>query len=154
MVTSYALYKLLHLAAVILFLGNATLGLFWVAHAERTRDPALVAHAMRGIIRADRWFTVPGVVLIVAAGIAAASSGGLKLLAVGWIAGSIGMFSLSGLVFAFALAPLQGRIVATASNTPDFAALAGMLRRWHAIGWLAVLPLWLAVAMMVLKWPG
>ncbi|HMM65937.1 MAG TPA: DUF2269 family protein [Dokdonella sp.] len=154
MITSYALYKLLHLVAVVLFLGNATLGLFWVAHAERTRDPAFVGHAMQGIIRADRWFTTPGVILITAAGIAAAMAGGYRILAVGWIAGSIGMFILSGLVFGFALAPLQKRIVVEAGNAADTEALAGSLRRWHAIGWVAVTPLWLAVAMMVLKWPG
>lgn len=154
MVTSYALYKLVHLVAIILFLGNATLGLFWVAHAERTRDPAFIGHAMQGIIRADRWFTTPGVILITAAGIAAAMAGGYRILAVGWIAGSIAMFILSGLVFGFALAPLQRRIVDAARTATHIDGLAAPLRRWHAIGWLAVTPLWLAVAMMVLKWPG
>ena len=72
MLTSYSIYKFLHLVAVVLFLGNATLGLFWVAHAERTHDARLIAHAMDGIIRADRWFTWPGVILILAAGVGAA----------------------------------------------------------------------------------
>ena len=154
MIATYALFKLLHIVAVVVFLGNASLGLFWVAHAESTGDKRIIAHAMRGIIRADRWFTMPGIVLIIGAGVAAASSGGLKLLSVGWILGATIMFGLSGLVFGLALAPLQRRIVSATDSTVDFQATQGMLRRWHVLGWLALLPLWLAVAMMVLKWPA
>jgi uncharacterized membrane protein len=153
MISSYALYKLVHVIAVVLFLGNTTLGLFWVAHAEKTRDPRIIGHAMQGIIRADRWFTAPGVVLIIAGGVAAAIAGGLKLLSIGWIVGSILMFSLSGVVFGFALAPLQRQIVSIAKSNSDPQALQRLLRRWHVYGWLALLPLWLAVAMMTLKWP-
>jgi hypothetical protein len=64
------------------------------------------------------------------------------------------MFSLSGLVFGVFLAPLQRRIHADAAHAVDSRALEPLLRRWHRLGWLSVLPLWLAVAMMVLKWPG
>ena len=60
----YLALKLLHVAAVIVFLGNITTGLFWHAHAARTRDPKLLAHTMDGIIRSDRLFTLPGVLLI------------------------------------------------------------------------------------------
>ncbi|HVF36248.1 MAG TPA: DUF2269 family protein, partial [Candidatus Saccharimonadia bacterium] len=102
-IDSYSLAKLVHLVAVVLFLGNVTLGLFWVSHAQRTQDPRLVAHAMEGIIRSDRWFTVPGVLLIIAAGFAAAAFGGLKVLRVGWIVWSIGFFTLSGAVFGMGL---------------------------------------------------
>ena len=107
MVTTYSLLKLAHLVAVILFLGNTTLGLFWVSHAQRSGDPYLVRHAMQGIVRSDRWFTLPGIFLIIGAGVAAAMTGGFRLLAVGWIAWSILMFTVSGLVFGLVLAPLQ-----------------------------------------------
>ena len=50
----YLALKLLHVVAVIVFLGNITTGLFWHAHAARTRDPKLLAHTMDGIIRSDR----------------------------------------------------------------------------------------------------
>lgn len=154
MIATYALCKLLHIVAVVVFLGNASLGLFWVAHAESTHDARIIGHAMRGIIRADRWFTMPGIVLIVGGGVTAAISGGLKMLSVGWILGAIAMFGLSGLVFSMALAPLQRRIVSATDSNADVQATQEMLRRWHALGWLALLPLWLAVAMMVLKWPA
>ena len=150
---TYLYAKLAHLVAVVLFLGNVTFGLFWVAHAERTRDARLIAHAMEGIVRSDRWFTLPGVALIVVAGVAAASAGGLPLLRTPWIAWSIAFFALSGLVFGIGLAPLQRRIIAVARAQAEPAQLAALLQRWHALGWLSVLPLWLAVAAMVLKRP-
>lgn len=152
MITGYALLKLLHLVAIVLFLGNVTLGLFWVKHAERERDAKLIAHAMRGIIRSDRLFTIPGVFLIVIGGMGAAAVGGLRILGTPWIAWSIVMFALSGVVFGIFLAPLQRRIVATAEGI-DGAQLAALLSRWHAWGWVSVLPLWLALAFMTLKWP-
>ena len=81
----YLALKLLHIAAVVLFLGNITTGLFWHAWAARTRDPTRLAHTMAGIMRSDRLFTVPGIVVIVATGIAAAIYGQLPILGTGWI---------------------------------------------------------------------
>jgi uncharacterized membrane protein len=49
--------KLFHIAAVILFLGNIITGLYWKAHADRTRNPQVIAHTFEGIICSDRWFT-------------------------------------------------------------------------------------------------
>ena len=68
----YLVLKLIHVAAVIIFLGNIITGLFWKAHADRTRDVRFIAHTMHGIIRSDRWFTIPGVVVITLAGFLAA----------------------------------------------------------------------------------
>lgn len=153
--TVYALCKFVHLVAVVLFLGNVTLGLFWVAHAERDGDPAIIRHAMLGIIRSDRWFTLPGVALIIAGGVAAALLGHLRVLSTGWIFWSIVMFGLSGVVFGALLAPLQRKIVAEIDASPnDTSTRARLLQRWHRLGWLSVLPLWIAVAMMVTKWPA
>jgi len=154
MITTYSLLKFLHIVAVVLFLGNVTLGLFWVSHAERTRDPKLIGHAMAGIVRSDRWFTIPGVFLIIAGGVGAALVGGLGLMRTPWIAWGIAMFTVSGAVFGAVLAPLQKKIVvvAQAANV-DLTQIDALLKRWHLWGWVSVLPLWIAVAMMVLKWP-
>jgi len=60
----YLLLKAVHVLAVVLFLGNIVTGIFWKAHGDRTGDPRIMAHTLDGIIRSDRWFTIPGVVLI------------------------------------------------------------------------------------------
>src|SRR6267378_2324427 len=80
---TYQLLKLIHLVAVIIFLGNIITGLFWKAHADRTRDLRFIAHTMHGIVRADRWFTIPGVVAITLAGIFTAIQSGLPILGTG-----------------------------------------------------------------------
>jgi len=45
----YLALKLLHVLGVIVFLGNIITGIFWKAHADKSRDPRLIAHALDGI---------------------------------------------------------------------------------------------------------
>lgn len=106
---AYLLFKLLHVVAVVLFLGNITTGVFWVRHAARHRSPPRLAEAMTTVIRSDRVFTLPAVLAILASGGLAAWRGGGSVVHTGWIAWGTGLFVLSGLVFA-ALAPLQHRL--------------------------------------------
>lgn len=110
----YLLIKLLHIGAVIAFVGNIATGLFWHAHAARTRDPRLLAHTMDGIIRSDRLFTGPDVVAIIATGVAAALAGGFPILGTGWILWTILLFAASGLIFMFRVAPMQRQLRALA----------------------------------------
>jgi uncharacterized membrane protein len=110
----YLWMKLLHVVAVVLFLGNITTGLFWHQHAARTRNPRLLAHTVEGIIRSDRLFTMPGVIAIIVTGIVAAIVGGFPILGTGWIYWTLILFGASGLMFMFAVAPLQRRLLAFA----------------------------------------
>ena len=152
----YLLVKLLHIAAVIAFLGNIATGLFWHAHAARTRDPVLLGHVLDGIIRSDRIFTVPGVIAIVATGIAAAILGDIPILRTGWIFWAIVLFSISGLIFAFQVAPLQRQLRALAnaavqSGTFDYAGYHARAVRWELWGAVALLTPLGALVLMVLK---
>lgn len=150
----YHWLKLLHVAGVILFLGNVVTGLFWHAHAARTRDPRLLAHTVDGLIRADRLFTLPGVLVIVASGLAAAVLGEYPLLRTGWIAGSIVLFSASGLAFTARVAPLQRRLLALAAAEPfDWEGYRRAARAWELWGAVATVTPVAALVLMVLK-PG
>lgn len=147
----YQLLKFIHVFAVIVFMGNIITGLFWKAHADGTRNWTIIAHAMRGLIRADRWFTVPGVVVITAAGIFAAVQAGLPLLGTEWILWSIILFSLSGVVFAYKVAPLQKQLLAMAENNPDWAAYRSKSLQWELWGLVATLLPAAAAGLMVWK---
>jgi len=154
----YLVIKFVHILSVVMFLGNITTGLFWHAHTARTRDPRLIHHVMDGIIRSDRWFTLPGVLAIIVTGVLAAILGGYPLLRTPWITISLGLFSISGVVFGLRVAPLQQQLRAFAqrgmeSGTFDHAAYAALTRRWEAWGLAALLTPLLAMALMVLK-PG
>jgi uncharacterized membrane protein len=150
--------KTLHVLAVALFLGNIITGLFWKAHGDRTADPRIVTHTLNGIIRSDRWFTIPGVVLIVVFGLAAAVIGRLPLLATGWIWQSITLFTISGLAFGLRVAPLQRRLLEVASvgvggGSWDQIAYHRLSRRWEFWGVVAILTPLAALVLMVFK-PG
>lgn len=152
----YLWLKLLHVIAVVAFLGNITTGLFWHAHAVRTRDPRLIAHAMDGIIRSDRLFTIPGVVVIIVSGVATAVVGGYPLLGTPWIFWSLVLFSISGVVFAIRVAPLQRQLRALAADSGnqsafDWAGYHRAARLWEAWGALALVTPIAALVLMILK---
>ena len=152
----YLIFKLLHVTAVIVFLGNIITGLFWHAHAARTRDPRLLAFTMDGIIRSDRIFTLPGVLAIIASGVAAAIHAGLPLLRTPWIFGTLILFAISGLAFGFQVAPLQRRLRAMAEagatgGAFEYARYHALAVRWEIWGALALLTPLAGLVLMVLK---
>src|SRR5262245_22357927 len=106
----YLIYKLIHIIAVVMFLGNITTGVFWHRHAARTRDPRILAHTMAGIIRSDAFFTNPAAVLIVLAGVAAAIKGNFPIWRTEWIRYGIILFAISGASFGARVAPLQRKL--------------------------------------------
>lgn len=156
MTETYLALKLLHIAAVVAFLGNITTGLFWHRIAARTQDPKLLAFTIDGIIKSDRLFTVPGVVVIIAAGVALAIIGRYPILGTGWILWSLVLFSISGIAFMAKLAPLQRELRALAedgarSGRFDVAAYAALTRRWELWGAVALVTPLLSLVLMVMK---
>ncbi len=152
----YLLFKLLHIIAVILFLGNIITGLFWKFHAEGTRDPKIIAHAFEGITRSDRWFTMPSIFVILGAGFGAAIIGKFPILGTGWILWSIVLFIISGLAFGIQVAPLQvqiAKLARAAGNTDklDWEQYHKLVRVWEIWGAVALLTPAAAVVLMVLK---
>lgn len=152
----YLTLKFLHIVGAILFLGNITTGVFWKAHADRSRDPKLIAHALDGIVRSDRLFTIPGVIIILTSGITAAVIGGLPLLRTAWIAGGMGLFIVAGVAFMARVAPLQREMLvlarsATAGSSFDWPAYEKLSRGWAIWGLVALITPALAAALMVFK---
>ena len=64
----YSYLKLIHLIAVMIFLGNIITGLFWMHIAVKTKDLKIISFTIKGIIKADRYFTIPGVIVITTGG--------------------------------------------------------------------------------------
>ena len=151
----YLLLKTVHVLAVVMFLGNIATGVFWKSHADRTRDPRLIAHVMHGIIRSDRLFTNPGVVLIVIAGVVTAVVGRLPILGTGWILWSIVLLTIAGFAFGARVAPLQRRLLETArageTGDMDWARYEQLSRSWALWGAIALATPLAALCLMVLK---
>ena len=152
----YLAMKTLHVLAAVLFLGNIITGLFWKAHGDRTGDPRIIAHTLDGVIRSDRWFTIPGVLLILVSGFGAAGMAHLPILGTPWIAWAAVLFTLSGLAFVVQVAPLQVRLREMAAaaaaggvwNLPEYHSLS---RRWELWGVFALLTPLAALVLMVYK---
>ncbi len=149
----YSYLKLVHLLFVIIFLGNITIGLFWKMFAEKTKDPDKIAFAFKGIIRADKYFTMPGVIGITLFGIGAAIHVGFPLLGTGWILWSIILFTVSGIAFMIKLVPLQKKLAALASDKEKFnwEEYHKLSKQWDIWGYVALLTPWIAVILMVIK---
>lgn len=156
---NYTYLKLIHLLAVIIFLGNIIIGLFWMHIAVKTRDLRIINFTIKGIIKADRYFTIPGVIIITTFGILAAVYGHFPLLRTGWILWSIILFSISGLAFGFKVAPLQKMILGLTNsyeNTNDFDwhYFQKKYIEWEVWGLIALITPLAAFVMMTLKIPN
>lgn len=154
----YLILKAIHLLAVVAFLGNIVTGLFWMKFARKTNDIKIIHHTAKGLIASDKLFTIPGVLIITAAGFYAAIYGGVPLLRTGWIFWPIILFSLSGVFFAYKVAPLQGKMrKALEGETNEQVLKTGkfdqLMKQWELWGFMAVITPVISFFMMILKWP-
>ena len=145
----YLILKLVHVAGVVLFLGNIMVGVFWKRAADKTRNAVVMAYTMDSIIAADRIFTIPGILLLLAGGFGAAAVNGIPILSTGWVLWALIAFILSGLAFG-PLARTQ-RALSVAAHAPNLAEYDRLSKGWDLWGTIAlVLPI-VAFAIMILK---
>jgi uncharacterized membrane protein len=151
----YLVLKSLHIIAVVLFLGNVITGVFWKFHGDRVGTLEARAQALDGVIRSDRWFTLPGVMLIIITGVLLALTLQLPLLSTKWIAWSLVLFGISGAVFSARVAPLQKKLLANVragqGGVWNESEYHSMSRAWELWGWVATGTPVVALVLMVTK---
>jgi uncharacterized membrane protein len=149
----YLIMKLLHIIFVVLFLGNIIIAVFWKRFGDRTNNPVVMAHTLRGVIKADRMFTMPGVAGLVIFGFGAMGIYGYSITT-GWILWSIILFIISGVAFMAKLVPLQKKLLAIA-EAPEFnrQEYDNLSKQWELWGTIATIAPIIAVILMVLKRP-
>lgn len=145
----YLVLKLIHVAGVVLFLGNITVGVFWKSYADRTGNAAIMASTMDGIIAADKIFTIPGIVILLGGGLGAAFVGNIPILSTGWLLWGIVAFVLSGVAFG----PLSRaqRKLSFAAHAGNFQEYAEFSKSWTFWGTIALVMPVIAFALMILK---
>lgn len=147
--------RVLHLLAVVIFLGNITIGIFWMHFAAKSKDFKFISQTVKGIIRADRIFTLPSAALLLIAGLGSAMHQKMSIFGTGWILGSLIMFAISGFAFSAKLAPIQRKIYTyTSGDKPEWNEFSRMLKLWNFWGLVALITPLLAFLMMILKFPG
>jgi uncharacterized membrane protein len=151
----YLILKLVHVLAVIVFLGNIIVGAFWKAQADRTRDPRVIAHTLSGIILADRIFTIPAVIVLFLAGFATAGIGHINVFTTGWTLWGLGLFIIAGICFgpvSRAQRALRDLTAAAASGgSLDWEQYERVSRTWNVFGTIATIVPLIAVAIMIIK---
>jgi uncharacterized membrane protein len=115
---SYNAFKVIHVAGVIVFLGNIIVTGVWKVLADRTGEPRVIAYAQRLVTITDWVFTAGGVVLILIGAYGMASVGGLDLRQA-WLVWGQSLFGASGLIWVVVLIPTQ---IAQARQARVFAA--------------------------------
>ena len=149
----YLIIKLIHIFGVIIFLGNITVGPFWKMHAERSKDPKKIAATFDGIIKADRYFTMPGVAILIIFGVGDALHGGYNLITTAWIFWSLILVIISGAAFMAKVVPIQKKILALAHDEAGFSwdEYRKLAKQWDIWGSVATIAPYIAVVLMVIK---
>ena len=96
------------------------------------------AQALDGIIRSDRWFTLPGVFAIIVTGVWTGARRAHPLAGHHWILWSLVLFGISGVCFRAFVAPLQKKLLANAraglAGTWNEAEYQRLSRAWEIWG--------------------
>ncbi|MFL9922979.1 DUF2269 family protein [Herbaspirillum lusitanum] len=147
-------WKAIHLAGMLLFLGNIILTAFWKTLADRSSNLVLIRFGVRVANLADIFFTLPGAIMLAAAGhFMAPSYGGL--LHTGWMFWGLVLFIGAGALWLMVLIPLQLAQARSLRSLRDGDAIPTRYRKlaraWAMAGMLATLLPLIAAVLMVIK---
>jgi uncharacterized membrane protein len=149
----YSIWKLLHVLAAIIFLGNITVGAFWKLQADKSLDRLKIADTFKNLIKAGRVFTMPSVAVLFVFGVGAAMQGNFSLIETPWILWSIVMLIISAFVFMVKVVPLQKQVFELAGSEDKFSwnVYLSLSKKWNLWSAIAAVTPYVAVVLMVLK---
>ncbi len=152
----YMIMKVIHIFAVIMFVGNLCLAFFWKSYAEKTKDINLLKFTFAGIRKADRIFTMPGVTILILFGIGGALHGGFNLLTTSWILWSEILIVISGGAYMAGVVPVQKKITALTDNLTGFnwEEYNKLSQKWSLWALFALISPIIAIVLMTLKLPN
>jgi len=154
---NYPLLKLLHVAGVIIFLGNIITSHFWIHIAMKSKDFNIIKHSVNGVMRSDKIFTIPAVIVIIFAGVLAAFYGNIPVLRTGWILWSIALFAGSGVIFSTKLSVILRKMLELTSHhnrEQEWNSMEYFYKQWNIWALVAISMPLAALVMMVLKIPA
>lgn len=151
----YSILKFLHVAGVVVLIGNVTITAYWKVFSDRTNDARVVANAQRAVITADWIFTLPAIALIIIGGYGMAIVGGMDLFGDPWLVWGQLLFFASGILWLGVLVPVQIRQARAAKNFDPDAPIPQSYwrdaRLWLIWGIIATVPLVAATYVMIAK---
>lgn len=150
------LLRFLHVVGATVLLGTGAGIAFFMVMANRTRDPAVIAHVAGTVVVADLVFTATAVVAQPVTGILLANAIGWSLTEP-WVLASLALYVFTGL-FWLPVVWIQLRLrdlarAAASADTPLPIAYDRLYRTWFACGFPAFLSV-LAIIWLMLTRPA
>jgi uncharacterized membrane protein len=140
--------KAIHIACVVVWLGNFVVTGLWSARAFAGSDAALRRFAAREILVTDALFTLLFGAGVVISGFALAALERVDVLAVAWTRDALAILAAATLAWLGILLPLEVTLLRrTAAGRPAAAPFAA----WSAVGWAVTLGLFAVIYLMVAK---
>ena len=144
---------LLHLFAMIIFLGNIITEIRWLYKATKTENKETIRFAITEIIKGDKVFTLPCVFLITITG--SFVYGQFSMAENRWLLFALISYIISGIVYTARVAPLQKKMAQLVSDSSS--ALSKDYKKtytsWNFWGWVALLSASLALVFTIIKLP-
>jgi uncharacterized membrane protein len=152
---SYETLKIIHLFGVIILLGNIIVTAWWKIMANRTHNPIIISFAQRQVTLTDFTFTLPGAILIIAAGDFMSFRITENTWDIAWILWGRIVFFITGLIWLFILLPIQfkqAKIAKTfTKDSPIPEQYWKLCQLWYVFGSIAVLLPLINIYLMVTK---
>lgn len=148
------LLRLLHLFAVVVFLGDIAVTAVWRLLADQTREPRVIVYALRLVLITDRYLLMPSALVLAATGFLIAHLRDIPVWSSPSYAVAQILFMLSGVLWNLVLRPIQGRQLAIAetlgASGERFDEYLLLTKRWLRWGILTMLCAFGSMALMVL----
>jgi len=149
------LWLFIHLAGVVLLLGNSFTSAFWKIRSDAAGDPKQAYRTAKNIMIADYIFTLPSIAMILISGHVLAARGGHSVLEWNWLGLSYGLFALSGVIWMAALLPAQMRMIRQGKISCERHTITPAYRQasriWNVFGVAATLTPLAAMVLMIWK---
>lgn len=155
--TSYYIFKYLHIFGIVLLMGNVTVTAVWKVFADRSKDWRIIRFGQSMVTGTDFGLTIPGIILTMVGGYGLIWAGEYSLIEPAWLLWSQIMFAIAGTIWLGILVPVQIKQARMAKAFDGEASLTPRYRRlswiWIIWGLISFVPLMAAMYLMIAK-PG
>jgi len=143
-----------HVFGAILFMGNIVVSAMWMGQAKRNHNPHVLHFAAKSVMRADKMFTIPGLLLVLITGLLTVGPWG-GFGKVPWAELALTLFIISGVIWGVVLLRLQKRMILLATAAVDSGEVGTdfhqALKKWNMWGGIATMLPFVALILMVSK---
>lgn len=144
----------IHILSAVVFVGNIITAAYWKVRADRSGNLEAIALTAQGLQRADYIFTLPGMIGLLATGIAMVGITDWARFQEPWLSLSFILLIVTGIIWAAILLPLQLRMLrlaqqgaATGTADPNYRQAS---KRWAMfVGIATLLPVVILLLMVV-----